>query len=138
RPGPAPGPRSAFAPAGRRRFGSRGRSGPLRRPGRSGLVSTASEVAFLARALKAPRISALASPLAERARAEGWEYEHYLAQVLSEEVSSRETHGRSARVKAARFPQVKTLDDFDFSFQRSVKRQQVAHLHQLDFLREAT
>jgi hypothetical protein len=35
-------------------------------------------------------------------------------------------------------PQVKTLDDFDFSFQRSVRRQQLAHLAQLDFLREAT
>src|SRR3989442_1886946 len=97
-----------------------------------------SEVAFFSRALKAPRIAALAHSLAEQAREEDWDYEHYLAQVLHEEVSSRETHGGSARVKAARFPQVKTLDDFDFSFQRSVKRQQVAHLHQLDFLREAT
>ena len=68
-------------------------------------MSTAREVAFLARALKAPRISALAVPLAERARSEGWDYEHYLAQVLSEEVASRETHGGNARVKAARFPQ---------------------------------
>jgi DNA replication protein DnaC len=39
-------------------------------------------------------------------------------------------------VKAARFPQVKTLDDFDFSFQRSVKKQTVSHLAQLDFLAE--
>jgi DNA replication protein DnaC len=101
-------------------------------------VSTTSEVAFLARALKAPRISALASTLAERARSEGWDYEHYLAQVLGEKVSSRETHGGDARVKAARFPQVKTLDDFDFGFCRSVKRQSIAHLAQLDFLREAT
>lgn len=62
-------------------------------------MSTASEVAFLARALKAPRISALASSLAERARSEGWDYEHYLTQVLSEEVSSRESHGGTARVK---------------------------------------
>src|SRR6266540_5640961 len=96
------------------------------------------EVACFSRALKAPRIAALAAPLAERARSEGWDYEQYLAQVLGEEVASRESHGRAARVKAARFPQVKTLDDFDFSFQRSVKRQQVAHLAQLDFLREAT
>jgi DNA replication protein DnaC len=101
-------------------------------------MSASSEVAYLARALKAPRVAQLASSLAEQARAEGWDYEQYLAQVLSEEVSSRETHGGAARVKAARFPQVKTLDDFDFSFQRSVKRQQVAHLAQLDFLREAT
>jgi DNA replication protein DnaC len=34
-------------------------------------------------------------------------------------------------------PQVKTLDDFDFSFQRSVKQQIIAHLAQLDFLHEA-
>lgn len=101
-------------------------------------MSASSEVTYLARALKAPRVAALASSLAERARAEGWDYEHYLAQVLGEEVASRETHGGAARVKAARFPQVKTLDDFDFSFQRSVKRQQISHLAQLDFLREAT
>jgi DNA replication protein DnaC len=93
-----------------------------------------SEVAFLARALKAPRIAALA----DQARTEGWDYQHYLVQVLAEEVASRETHGGDARVKAARFPQVKTLDDFDYAFQRSVRRPQIAHLAQLDFLREAT
>ena len=101
-------------------------------------MGISSEVAFLSRALKAPRVAALAGPLAERARSEGWGYEQYLAQVLAEEVASRETHGGQARVRAARFPQVKTLDDFDFGFQRSVKRQQIAHLAQLDFLREAT
>ncbi len=101
-------------------------------------MGTAGEIAFFSRALKAPRITELASSLAERARSEGWDYETYLAQVLSEEVASRESHGGDARVKAARFPQVKTLDDFDFSFQRSVRRQTIAHLAQLDFLREAT
>jgi DNA replication protein DnaC len=100
-------------------------------------MALSSEVAFLSRALKAPRIAALAATLAERAHAEGWDYQHYLAQVLAEEVASRETHGGDARVRSARFPQVKTLDDFDFSFQRSVRRQQIAHLAQLDFLREA-
>jgi DNA replication protein DnaC len=101
-------------------------------------MGTSGEIAFFSRALKAPRIAELASSLAERARSESWDYETYLAQVLSEEVASRETHGGDARVKAARFPQVKTLDDFDFSFQRSVRRQTISHLAQLDFLREAT
>src|SRR6266571_2347340 len=100
-------------------------------------MGASSDVAFFSRALKAPRIAALAASLAERAREEGWDYEQYLAQILGEEVASRETHGGSARIKAARFPQVKTLDDFDFSFQRSVKRTQIAHLAQLDFLAEA-
>ena len=101
------------------------------------MTGAASEVAYLARALKAPRIPEAARVLAERARDESWDYEAYLAAVLSEEISSRETHGGQARVKRARFPQVKTLDDFDFTFQRSVKKQKVAHLAQLDFLREA-
>jgi DNA replication protein DnaC len=99
--------------------------------------SAASELAYLSRALKAPRVIAVAGRLAERARADGWEYEAYLAAVLAEEVSARDSHGGSARVKAARFPAVKTLDDFDFTVQTSVSRQVIAHLAQLDFLAEA-
>ena len=43
-------------------------------------------------------------------------------------------HGGEARIKAARFPARKTLEEFYFSFQRSVMRQVVEHLGQLDFL----
>jgi DNA replication protein DnaC len=95
------------------------------------------EIAHLARALKAPRIRASAAALAERARAENWTHEHYLARVLEEEVLARETSGGQLRVRAARLPGLKTLDDFDFSFQRSVRKQVVLHLAQLDFLLEA-
>jgi DNA replication protein DnaC len=100
-------------------------------------MTTTSELAHLTRALKAPRIRRVAGPLAERARAEGWPYERYLAAVLEEEVLARETSGGQLRVKAARLPAIKTLDDFDFSFQRSVRKQVIAHLAQLDFLLEA-
>lgn len=54
-------------------------------------MTSSSEVAFLSRALKAPRIRERAGALADRAREESWDYETYLAAVLSEEVSSRET-----------------------------------------------
>jgi hypothetical protein len=100
-------------------------------------VTATAELAHLARALKTPRIRRVAGPLAERARAEGWDYQRYLAAVLEEEVLARETSGGQLRVKAARLPAVKTLDDFDFSFQRSVRKQVIAHLAQLDFLLEA-
>jgi DNA replication protein DnaC len=98
---------------------------------------TASELAFLTRAMKAPRIAACAEPMAHRAVELGWDHQTYLAAVLAEEVAARETHGGQHRVKAARFPQVKTLDDFDFAFQRSVKQSTISHLAQLDFLHEA-
>lgn len=100
------------------------------------MSSTTSEIAFYSRALRAPRIAETATAFAERAREEGWEHERYLAAVLDAEVSARITHGGANRVKAARFPQVKTLDDFDFTFQRSVKRELLSHLAQLDFLTE--
>jgi len=99
--------------------------------------TAASELAYLSRALKAPRIKAVSDRLAAKARDEGWAYEAYLAAVLAEEVSARDSHGGSARVKAARFPAVKTLDDFDFTAQTSVSRPVIAHLAQLDFLAEA-
>ncbi|MCI0582137.1 MAG: ATP-binding protein [Chloroflexi bacterium] len=101
------------------------------------MSATTSELAFLSAALKAPRIKTVSGRLAERARSEGWDYEAYLAAVLTEEVSSRDSHGGAARVKAARFPATKTLDDFDFTIASSVDRTLIAHLAQLDFLAEA-
>ena len=44
------------------------------------------------------------------------------------------SHGGEARIRQARFPARKTLEEFDFSFQRSVKKQVIEHLGQLDFL----
>ncbi|CAN5815351.1 ATP-binding protein [soil metagenome] len=101
------------------------------------MSNASTDVAYLSRALKMPRIRELADPMADTARDEGWDYLEFLAKVLSEEVAARETHGGENRIRAARFPQTKTLDDFDFAHQRSVSRAQVSHLHQLDFLREA-
>jgi len=43
-------------------------------------------------------------------------------------------HGGQARIKAARFPARKTLEEFDFAFQTSLRRETVLHLGQLDFL----
>jgi hypothetical protein len=47
---------------------------------------------------------------------------------------STRSHGGESRRKAARFPARTTLEEFDFTFQPSVKRQIVEHIGQLDFL----
>ena len=90
-------------------------------------MSKTSELTHLFRALKAPAAARATARLAERAREESWSHERFLEAVLSTEVASRETHGGESRIKAARFPQRKTLEEFDFTFQRSVKRQVVEH-----------
>jgi DNA replication protein DnaC len=98
------------------------------------MSSATSELSHLFRALKAPAAARALPKLADRAREEEWSYERFAAVLLKTEIDSRDSHGGEARIKAARFPQHKTLEEFDFSFQRSIKKQDVLHLGQLDFL----
>ena len=53
---------------------------------------------------------------------------------MGTEVNARDSHGGENRIKTARFPARKTLEEFDFTFQRSVKKTVIEHLGQLDFL----
>ena len=92
------------------------------------------ELAFLARALKAPTLRDAVPRLAERARTESWTHEEFLAACLQREVSARESHGGEGRIRAARFPARKALEDFDYDYQRSLKRETIAHLGTLDFV----
>lgn len=92
------------------------------------------ELAYLTRVLKAPSMAASIERLAERARAESWTHEEFLAACLQREVAAREAHGGEGRIKAARFPARKSLEDFDYDHQRSLKRDVIAHLGTLDFV----
>jgi DNA replication protein DnaC len=72
--------------------------------------------------------------LAERARQEEWSHEEFLAACLEREVAARQTNGGELRIKAARFPARKTIEEFDFDHQRSLKRDVISHLGALDFV----
>jgi DNA replication protein DnaC len=93
-----------------------------------------SELAFLTRALKAPTLRQSVARLAERARAEGWTHEEFLAACLQREVAAREAHGGEGRIRQARFPARKSLEEFDYDHARGLRRDLVAHLGTLDFV----
>jgi DNA replication protein DnaC len=95
---------------------------------------TAAEIGFLTRALKAPTLREAVDRLAERARAESWSHEEFLIACLQREVSARESHGGEGRIRAARFPARKSLEDFDFDHARGLKRDLISHLGTLDFV----
>lgn len=83
------------------------------------------ELTPLERELRRLHLTAVARrypELSERAVAEGWSHAEYLERLVDEEV----THRREARIaRAARqagFPFLKTLEEFDFTFQRSITR----------------
>jgi DNA replication protein DnaC len=94
----------------------------------------AAEVSFLTRALKAPTLREAVPRLAERARAENWSHEEFLVACLQREVAARESHGGEGRIRAARFPARKSLEEFDFDHARGLKRDTIAHLGTLDFI----
>ena len=95
---------------------------------------TTAELAFLTRALKAPTLRESVPRLAERARAESWTHEEFLAACLQREVAAREAHGGEGRIRAAKFPARKSLEEFDFDHARGLKREVIAHLGTLDFI----
>jgi DNA replication protein DnaC len=92
------------------------------------------ELAFLTRALKAPTLRTSVARLAERARAEGWSHEEFLAACLQREVAAREAHGGEGRIRHARFPAPKSPEEFDYDHARGLKRDTIAHLGTLDFI----
>ena len=49
-------------------------------------------------------------------------------------MSARESHGGEGRIRAARFPARKSLEEFDFDHARGLKRDLIAHLGTLDFV----
>ncbi len=94
----------------------------------------AGEIGFLARELKTPVIAETFTDLGERARAEGWSHEEYLAAVLGRQVASRTANGTRLRISAAHFPAVKTIEDFVFDHVPAASRDLIWHLATCTFI----
>ena len=111
-------PRARCVRRGRRRG-----TGPRRlRPGRRGRLMAA-DVAYLCRALKAPSLAAAVDRLAERARADGWSHEEFLAACSSVKSPPERPTAASCASAPPASPARKSLDEFDFDHQRSLKRE---------------
>jgi len=74
------------------------------------------------------------SRVAEHARNESWSYEDFLTVLLDQEVLARQAQGGEARIRAAHFPARKTVEEFDFAYQTSLRQQMVLHLATLSFI----
>ncbi len=74
--------------------------------------------------------------LAEEAKAESWSHVSYLSRVVAELVSDTTNRRLAARLRYARFPYRKNLEDFDFEFQPSVDKKLVEDLASLRFVKE--
>jgi DNA replication protein DnaC len=64
-------------------------------------------------------------------------YDRYLLSLAEQEVAQREKNRQARLVKAARFPVLKELADFDFTCVPSLSKQQVLELAQGSYIRQA-
>jgi DNA replication protein DnaC len=84
--------------------------------------------------LKMSHLEAQLDAVCEQAAQRGEDYKAFLAQALQTEWQGRYQLGTEARLRQARLPWIKTLDQFDFDFQPSLDRRQVRELAGLSFV----
>lgn len=80
------------------------------------------------RQLKMPGAAREFEALARQAREDKCSFEDYLHEVFTVEITSRRDSAVRHRLRDARFPEIKTLDQFDFAAADGVDAAQVAEL----------
>ena len=86
------------------------------------------------KALKLPTMLAEAEKIAQRCAADNADHLAFLLQLVELELIERERKAAERRLKAARFPATKILDEFDFAARPSVNKPQVLELVKGEYL----
>jgi DNA replication protein DnaC len=88
------------------------------------------------KALRLPTISAECEKVAHQSAADNVDHLAYLLRLIELELLDREKRAAERRLKAARFPTIKTLDTFDFSERPSVNKMLITELMQCAYIDE--
>jgi DNA replication protein DnaC len=86
--------------------------------------------------LKLPTIQSLYQALAQQAAEQGWAHLQYLEKLISEETLQRQQRARERRIRQARFPTPKTLEQFNWQWPTSINEMAVKHLFRLQFVKD--
>ena len=90
--------------------------------------------------LKSIRLSGMAQTLPMRlqeAQANELPHLEFLAALVTDELEKRKDRLLNRRLKAARFPMLKTLDEFDFAFNQTINKRQIRDLATCRFVHGA-
>ena len=93
-------------------------------------------VRLACRALKMPGLAKHLDELVRRAASEGWSAVEVLDDALSTEIASRDASSVRLRVQEARFPELQTLDKFDYSLAAGIDKAQMLTLARGAFVDE--
>jgi DNA replication protein DnaC len=86
------------------------------------------------KALRLPTVSAECEKVAARASSDNVDHLTYLLQLCELELLDREKRAAERRLRAAHFPNIKSLDTFDFSARPSVNKVLVSELARGEFI----
>jgi len=92
----------------------------------------------------AQRLAAMSLPfmrehyqsVAKTAADKSWSHVDYLTELIAGEAAWREDRRVQRRIKFARFPVQKTMDQFDWNWPTKINRAQIQNLFRLDFVAE--
>jgi DNA replication protein DnaC len=87
-------------------------------------------------ALQLPFIKAQYAALAQAAAQASWTHLDYLSRLVEGEFLQRQQRTLQRRVRAARFPVLKTLEQFRWDWPKKINRLQVQNRFRLDFLKD--
>jgi hypothetical protein len=74
--------------------------------------------------------------VAAQAEKESWSYREFLVLLLAEEVARRKQTRLQRRTRSAHFPFFKTIDEFDFTLQSTLRRSLLGSYLGMDFVTE--
>jgi DNA replication protein len=89
------------------------------------------------RILRLPQVAVSFEEEALNASKTKMSYQEYLYALLQHQVLIRTDNSINARIKKARFPFIKTLEEFDFSFQPQIDEKLLRELSNRNFLSDA-
>jgi len=76
--------------------------------------------------------------LAQQAADEHWSHVQYLARLIEGEAHRREERRIQRRIRFARFPVIKTLEQFQWNWPKKINRPQIQNLFRLVFIEDKT
>lgn len=86
------------------------------------------------KALRLPTVAAECERVAQRAASDNVDHLTYLLQLTELELLDREKRATERRLKAAKFPTLKTLENFDFAARPSVNKMLIAELARCEYI----
>ena len=73
-------------------------------------------------------------PLADEAIRQPWDHREYLRRLIEGEYNDQRQRRVAARIKSARFPVIKTLEQFNWTWPKKINRLAVQNLFRLEFV----